>query len=95
MDVIQANAAFIGLVLFIVVAVSVTWCLFEALWAECEARQERRRTQIEAELDETSERLRQTILSLADDLSSDRDEASKALTKAMFLTAGRIDDPRS
>ena len=94
METFQANAAFIGLVLLVVVAVVLTWCLIDALWTEREARQERRRAQIEAELDARSERLRQTILSLADDLASDRDEASKALTRAMFLTTGRIDDPR-
>jgi len=35
------------------------------------------------------------FLSLAEDLASDRDEASKALTRAMFLTTGHRDEPRS
>jgi hypothetical protein len=95
MDASQGNPAFIGLLLLVVVAVVVTWCLIDALWAEREARQERRRAQIEAELDATSERLRQTILSLADDLASDRDDAAKALTRAMFLLTDHNDTPRS
>jgi cytochrome c biogenesis protein ResB len=95
METFQANAAFIGLALLVVVAVVLTWCLIDALWTEWEARQERRRAQIEAELDAQSERLRQTILSLAEDLATDRDEASKALTRAMFLTNSRNDTSRS
>lgn len=95
MEVVQVIAAFIGVVLLLVVAAFMTWCLFEVLWAECEAWQERRRARVDAELDAPSERLRRTILSLADDLASDRDEASKALTRAMFMTTGRSDEPRS
>lgn len=95
MEVVQVIAAFISVVLLLLVAAFLTWCLFEVLWAECETWQERRRARADAELDETSERLRRTILSLADDLASDRDEASKALTRAMFLTTGRSAEPRS
>lgn len=75
MEVVQVIAAFIGVVLLLVVAAFLTWCLFEVLWTECEAWQERRRARVDAELDATSERLRRTILSLADDLASDRDDA--------------------
>jgi hypothetical protein len=94
MEVDQVIAAFIGVVLLLVATAFLTWCLFEVLRAEREAWQERRHARVDAELDATSERLRHTILSLADDLASDRDEAAKALTRAMFLTTGRIDDPR-
>ena len=95
MDVLQAVAAVISIILLGVAAAFLTWFVIEVLWAEYEAWRERRRAQIEAELDATSERLRRTILSLAEDLASDRDEASKALTRAMFLTTGRRDEPRS
>lgn len=94
MEAFQANAAFIGLVLLLVVAAFLTWCLYEVLWAEYEAWREHRRARIEAELDARSERLRRTILSLADDLACDRDEASKALTRAMFLMTDHNDTPR-
>jgi F0F1-type ATP synthase membrane subunit b/b' len=95
MDVLQAVAAVISIILLGVAAAFLTWFVIEVLWAEYEAWRERRRARIEAELDATSERLRRTILSLAEDLASDRDEASKALTRAMFLTTGQRDEPRS
>lgn len=84
-----------GLVLLVAITAFVALCVVEVLWDEYEAWRERRRVRIEAELDAKSEQLRQTILSLADDLATDRDEASKALTRAMFLTTGRTDLPRS
>lgn len=95
MEVLQTMATFIGVVLLLAVAAFLSWCLFEVLWAKYEAWLERRRARIEAELDARSERLRRTILTLADDLASDRNEASKALTRAMFLTTGRNDTSRS
>ncbi|WP_282857224.1 hypothetical protein [Pseudoclavibacter helvolus] len=49
---------------------------------------------IEAELDARAERMRATILSLADDLASERDDASRELTRAMFLTTGRTPEPK-
>lgn len=54
-------------------------------WDEWQAERTER---IEAELDAQANRIRATILSLADDLATDRDEASKELTRAMFLTTG-------
>lgn len=95
MDVLQAVAAAISVILLGVAAAFLTWFVIEVLWAEYEAWRERRHARIEAELDARSERLRRTILSLAEDLASDRDEASKALTRAMFLTTGHRDEPRS
>lgn len=95
MEAVAAIATVAGVALLVAVTALVVWCVSEALWDEYEAWQERRRARVEAELDAKSEQLRQTILSLADDLATDRDEASKALTRAMFLTTGRTDLPRS
>lgn len=95
MEFLAAVAALAGVVLLVAVSAFVARYMFDVLWDEYEAWQERRRTRIEAELDAKSEQLRQTILSLADDLATDRDEASKALTRAMFLRTGRTDLPRS
>ena len=95
MNILQTVAPVISIILLGVAAVFLTWFVIKVLWVEYEALRERRRAQIEAELDATSERLRRTILSLAEDLASDRDEASKALTRAMFLTTGHRSEPRS
>lgn len=84
MESLAAIAVAAGLVLLVAITAFVALCVVEVLWDEYEAWQERRRARIEAELDAKSEQLRQTILSLADDLATDRDEASKALTRAMF-----------
>lgn len=95
MESLAAIAVASGVVLLVAITAFVALCVVEVLWDKYEAWQERRRARIEAELDAKSEQLRQTILSLADDLAADRDEASKALTRAMFLTTGRTDLPRS
>ncbi|GAB2651508.1 hypothetical protein GCM10027169_16280 [Gordonia jinhuaensis] len=95
MESLAAIAVASGVVLLVAITAFVALCVVEVLWDEYEAWQERRRARIEAELDAKSEQLRQTILSLADDLAADHDEASKALTRAMFLTTGRTDLPRS
>ncbi|MDU4922670.1 recombinase zinc beta ribbon domain-containing protein [Dermabacter sp.] len=62
MEFVLLIAAFAGVVLLVAVAVLVAWCVFDVLWDEYVAWQERRRTRIEAELDAKSEQLRQTIL---------------------------------
>lgn len=49
---------------------------------------------IEAELDARAERMRATILSLADDLASERDEAARELSRARFLATGRAPKPK-
>ena len=95
MEAVAAIATVAGVALLVTITAFFALCVVEVLWDEYEAWQERRRTRIEAELDAKSEQLRQTILSLADDLATDRDEASKALTREMFLTTGRTDLPRS
>ena len=95
MEAVAAISTASGVVLLVTITAFVALCVVEVLWDEYEAWQERRRARVEAELDAKSEQLRQTILSLADDLATDRDEASKALTRAMFLTTGRTDLPRS
>ncbi len=95
MEALAAIATASGVVLLVAITAFVALCVVDVLWDEYEAWQERRRARIEAELDAKSEQLRQTILSLADEIANDRDEASKALTRAMFLTIGRTDLPRS
>lgn len=75
-------------------AVVAVWYICEALLLEYEEWRARRRGRIEAELEAKSEQLRQTILSLAEDLASDREDASRQLTRAMFLTTGRNAPPR-
>ncbi|RRJ85682.1 hypothetical protein EG850_12225 [Gulosibacter macacae] len=52
------------------------------------ARRRRRIARIEAELDAKAAELRRTILALADQLAAERDEASRAMTRAAFLASG-------
>ena len=54
-----------------------------------------RTARIEEELDARAKQVRATILSLADDLASERDEASRELTRAMFLATGRVPKPKA
>lgn len=92
---IVAQIALAGLVIvFVTVAAVAAWCVFEVLHEQSIEWRQRRLARIEAELDQKSERLRSTILGLAEDLAADRDEASRALTKAMFLTTGTNKPPR-
>lgn len=92
---IVAQIALAGLVIvFITVAAVAAWCAFEVLHEQFIEWRQRRLARIEAELDQKAERLRSTILRLAEDLAADRDEASRALTKAMFLTTGTNKPPR-
>lgn len=56
----------------------------------CEAWQHRQQAKAEKHLDEQSEEMRQTILSLAESFAADKDEADRAMTRAMFLTTGRV-----
>lgn len=92
---IIAQIALAGLVIvFITIAAVAAWCVFEELYEQIIEWRQRRLARIEAELDQKSERLRSTILGLAEDLAADRDEASRALTKAMFLTTGTNRPPR-
>lgn len=56
----------------------------------CERCEHRQQAKAEQHLDEQSEEMRQTILSLAESLAADKDEADKAMTRAMFLTTGRV-----
>ena len=92
---IVAQIALAGLLIILVTFVAVVaWCVFEVLYEQFIEWRQRRLARIEAELDQKSERLRSTILGLAEDLAADRDEASRALTKAMFLTTGTSRPPR-
>lgn len=92
---IVAQITLAGLVIILVTFVAVVaWCVFEVLYEQFIELRQRRLPRIEPELDQKSEQLRSTILGLAEDLAADRDEASRTLTKAMFLTTGTNKRPR-
>lgn len=67
------------------VSIGIEW--FEE-WRDARAQR------LEAELDARAERVRATVFALAEDLSSDRDEASRELTRAMFLPTGQAPTPK-
>lgn len=78
-----------GAAVLVVAGLVLVWALLVVLGEAYEEWRKRRRARFEAELNAKSEQLRRTILSLAEDLAADRDEASRALTRAMFLSTGR------
>lgn len=83
-------------VLFLTVALVVTVAAFASIGIDCiEEWREARAQRLEAELDARAERVRATVLSLAEDFASDRDEASRELTRAMFLTTGETPTPKA
>lgn len=51
---------------------------------------EQRITAAEDELNRAQQQLRQAVLHLAEELVDDRKEASKAMTRATFLTTGTV-----
>ncbi|WP_416442590.1 hypothetical protein AB3K78_09185 [Leucobacter sp. HNU] len=58
-----------------------------------EWREQRRQVQmarIEADLDAAQNDLRLAVLALAEHLAADRDEASRALTRAAYLSSGGV-----
>lgn len=66
---IVAQIALAGLLIILVTFVAVVaWCVFEVLHEQFIEWRQRRLARIEAELDQKSERLRSTILGLAEDL---------------------------
>ena len=70
---ILAQIALAGLLIMLVTFVAVVaWCVFEVLYEQFIEWRQRRLARIEAELDQKSERLRSTILGLAEDLAADR-----------------------
>lgn len=71
-----------GIVLFI-------HLLVEAATAWFARRRQARVAAIEAELDRKQEQLRRTILSLAEQLATERDEVSREMTRQAFLTSGK------
>lgn len=81
------TSVFVAIVL-VTAACILVWALIDLANDLCADWRERRAARIEAELDAQAEQLRKTILELADELAQDRDEASRQLTRAMFLTSG-------
>ncbi len=78
-----------------VVAVYAAGCLGVLLWMGGEwlmawftQRREKRIARIEAELDRTQDDLRETILQLADALSSEAHDTRRALIRASYLASG-------
>lgn len=72
----------LGIVLFVQL-------LVEAATAWLERRRQARIATIEAELDRKQEHLRRTILSLAEQLAAERDEASREMARQAFLASGK------
>lgn len=85
---------FASMIILLIAGLVVAWCLLTVAGEVYEEWRKRRRARIEAELNAKAEQLRRTILSLADELAADREEASKALTRAMFITGGRTPSAR-
>lgn len=82
--------------LLLTVALIVIVAAFVSIGIDCiEEWREARAQRIDAELDARAEQVRATVLSLADGLASDRDEASRELTRAMFLTTGQTPTPEA
>lgn len=77
----QAALVYAGICLL----VFAVWRGGEALMGWIAERRQRRIARIEAELDRESERLRSTILSLAEQLGADAHEARKALIRESYL----------
>lgn len=64
--------------------------LFDVCVVWKKSRQRQRIARIEADLDRAQDELQQTILALAEQLAADRDEASRALTRAAYLSSGQV-----
>lgn len=64
--------------------------LFDVYVAWKKSRQQQRIARIEADLDRAQDELQQTILAIAGQLTADRDEASRALTRAAYLSSGQV-----
>lgn len=95
MDIWQALELIMGAIL-LTVALVVIVATFVSIGIDCnEGWCEARAQRIEAELDARAERVRATVLALAEDLASERDEASRELTRAMFLTTGQTPTPKA
>lgn len=73
----------LGIVLFVQL-------LVEAATAWFARRRQARIAAIEAELNRKQEQLRRTILSLAQQLATERDQVSREMTRQAFLTSGKI-----
>lgn len=91
-DAVTLLAAFLatGLCLWVVVTLVVVFVI--DTYDDWKAA---RTARIEEELDARAKQVRATILSLADDLASERDEASRELARAMFLTTGHTPEPKA
>lgn len=74
----------VGLVLYLLIQI-----LVESIRDWAKERRRRRIARIEAELDAKSEQLRRTILSLAQQLADERDEASRKMSREAFLASGK------
>ena len=91
MEPVQVAALVVVIVLCMALGGLITLLLLALVESACEASQQRKHAKVEQELDAQSEEMRQSILSLAESLAADRDEAAKAMTRAMFITTGRVE----
>lgn len=88
---IVGNVVVIATALVIVAGLYLlVWELFDVFVAWKKSRQQQRIARIEADLDRAQDELHQTILALAEQLAADRDEASRALTRAAYLSSGQV-----
>lgn len=86
----QIGALVLMLIACMVLGGLITLLLSAFIEYSCEAWEHRQPAKAEKRLDEQSEEMRQTILSLAESLAADKDEASRAMARAIFLTTGQI-----
>ncbi|MBN9156925.1 hypothetical protein [Microbacterium sp.] len=93
MDATQIGAMLVLVIASILLGMIAAGLLLGLFVTACEAVEERQRAKADATLDAQSEEVRQTILSLAESLAVDKDEATKAMTRAIFLTTGRVAEP--
>ena len=86
----QSAALFLLIAFSIILGMIFTVILFGSYSLFWDAREQHQQAKSEVELDRQSDEVRQTILSLAESLAADKDEMSKAMARALFLTTGRV-----
>lgn len=84
----------LDVVALIVLALIVVSLLITAAVDEIKDRKRHRRARLEADLDRKQEELRRTILRVAEGLAADRDEASRQMARAAFLSSGQLPGSR-
>ncbi|SER96025.1 hypothetical protein SAMN05443377_12243 [Propionibacterium cyclohexanicum] len=86
---LSMGLALAGLTLLALGIILFAQLLIEAATAWFVHRRQARIAAIEAELDRKQEQLRRTILSLAQQLAAERDEASREMARQAILASGK------